>query len=86
MRIIPRNNWVHVDLENVEAECESLVLLPEDYKKNEPHYSVVSIKFPLAEYSVGDLVIVPTHIIQDIEVKGEMIHLIQSNHIMAIVQ
>ena len=86
MRIIPRNNWVHVELESVEAENESLVLLPEDYRKNKPHYSIVRIKFPLAEYAVGDAVIVPTHVIQVIEVNDRTVHLIQSNHIMAIVQ
>ena len=85
MRIIPINKWIHVEPEKVEEESESLVLLPEDYKKADSHYGVFRIATSSGTHSVGDTIIVPSHVVQSIEVRGETIHLVQSNHIMAIV-
>ena len=79
--VTPINNWIHVRLQ-AEEEEDSLVLLPEDYKKNENPYKVVQV-INGDGYEYGDMIIVPTHTIQDIEVDGETIYLVLHNHVMA---
>ena len=84
MKIKPENNWILVEIVDVKQEQESMVLLPEDYKKIENPYKVVNVlEDSKSEYS-GKLV-VPTHIIRDIQVGSEIFHLIERNHIMATV-
>ena len=84
MNIVPVNNWVHVSVEQKHEEA-TVVLLPDDYKRTENPYKVVKVLTTCDSYSEGDLVIVPTHTIQDIEVLGETTYLVLQNHIMAVV-
>ncbi len=85
MNVIPVNNWVHVSVEQEQQE-DTMVLLPDDYKRAESPYKVVRVVYPRDGYNEGDLVVVPTHTIQDIEVRGETIYLVLQNHIMALVR
>jgi co-chaperonin GroES (HSP10) len=84
MKIKPENNWILVEIVDVKQEQESMVLLPEDYKKTENPYKVVNVLEDSRFEYFGKLV-VPTHIIRDIQVGSETFHLIERNHIMAAV-
>ena len=90
MTLLPKNNWVSVRLvEEVKKEKEDnmAILLPEDYKPQENPYKVVTvIKDPEWMYSSGSCVVVPTHIIREIEVCGSKHYLVERNHIMAVVE
>tara|TARA_R110002074_G_scaffold251741_5_gene423361 strand:+ start:9377 stop:9652 length:276 start_codon:yes stop_codon:yes gene_type:complete len=81
--VLPTNNWIHVRLQaEEEREEETLVFLPEDFKRAEKPYKAVEVVSGY-DYQQGDTVIVPTHTIQDIEVDGETIYLVLHNHVMA---
>jgi len=87
MVLDPKNNWIQVELSfDKKEEAISLIALPEDYKPAEDPYKAVSVKVdPKEEYRYGDVVVVPTHIIRDIKIRDNAFHLIERNHIMAVV-
>ena len=84
MRLEPKDNWVEVVVPE-EKGGESIVVLPEDYKPTQNPYKVVLVVTdPSPEgYKGGDKVVVPTHIIREIEVEGTKFHLVERQHIMA---
>lgn len=86
MNIRPVNNWLHISPETREQEQDSLVLLPDDYKKAESPYTIVRVNSSSTNYNTGDVLIVPTHTIQDIEVRGDIVHLVQENYVLAVVE
>ena len=86
MNIRPVNNWLHVTPEEQDQEQDSLVLLPDDYKRVESPYTVVRVNSCSTNYNTGDVLIVPTHTIQDIEVRGDIVHLVQGNYVLAVVE
>jgi co-chaperonin GroES (HSP10) len=87
MKLEPIGNWIHVSLDFDEAEEEhekSLIALPDDYKPAEKPYKAVSVVCDFKdEYKHGDIVIVPTHVIREIELRDNRFYLIERNHIMA---
>ena len=89
MVLEPKNSWIHVKLsfdEKEEEATKSLITLPEDYRPAEKPYKTVSVMVdPKEEYSHGDTVIVPTHVIREIEIRGNTFSLIERSHIMAVV-
>lgn len=85
MNIEPKNNWILVEIVNKveEKKEESVVLLPEDYKKPENPYTVAKV-LDDPEWVYHDCnVIVPTHIIRNIQIGSETFYLIERSHIMA---
>jgi len=88
MIIKPKNNWIQVALSfDKDRENPYEVLLPADYRPTESPYKAVSVHSdPLGEYKYGDVVVVPTHIIREIELESKKFHLIERNHIMAVVR
>jgi len=87
MVLDPKNNWIQVELAFDKREEEaSLIALPDDYKPAEDPYKAVSVKVdPKEEYRYGDVIVVPTHIIRDIKIRDNTFHLIERNHVMAVV-
>ena len=89
MKLDPKGNWIQVDLafDRKEEEAdEALVALPDDYKPVEKPYKAVCVnKDPQLEYKHGDVVVVPTHIIREIEIRQGKFHLVERNHVMAVV-
>lgn len=89
MVLDPKNSWIQVELsfDKKEEDIEkSLVALPEDYKPAEKPYKVVSVKVdPKEEYKRGENIIVPAHIIRDIEIRDNTFYFIERNHVMAVV-
>jgi hypothetical protein len=88
VNIEPKNNWILVEIVNKaeEKKEESVVLLPEDYKKPESPYSVARVlDDPESVYQDCDVVI-PTHIIRNIQIESETFYLIERSHIMALIR
>ena len=89
MILEPKGDWVLVNLsfDKKEEEIEkSLVALPEDYKPAEKPYKAVSVeKDSRKKYQYGDIVVVPTHVIREVEIRGNKFYLIERNHIMGLV-
>ncbi len=85
MIVRPKNNWIQVEL-SFEKKKESPfeVLLPADYKPTEDPYKAVSVcSDPQGEYECGDIVVVPTHVIREVQLEGERFHLIERGHVVA---
>jgi len=89
MYLKPRGNWILVERRKAAStEQETVVLLPEDYKKPDNPYSVVKVAedSSLIEWSYGDMLLVPTHIIREIIIDDQAFLMIEKNHIMAKVE
>ena len=64
-----------------------MIELPDDYQPAEKPYKAVSVvRDPEGEYKYGDVVVLPTHIIREIELSNNKFHLVERNHIMAVVR
>ena len=88
MIVKPKNNWIQVEF-FIEKKKESPfeVLLPADYKPAENPYKAVSIcSDPQGEYKYGDVVVVPTHIIREIELENNKFYLIERGHVMGLLE
>ena len=89
MLLTPKNKWIQVELafDKRERELkESLIALPEDYKPEERPYKAVSVVCdPEGEYKYGDVLVLPTHIVREIELREYKFHLVERNHVMAVV-
>ena len=88
MKFEPRNRHLLVEnIENAEIEEKANVLLPEGYKKVE-EYTLMRVLATSPDCSVmarkGEKVIVPTHLIQDIEVEGSNFSIVLENHICGV--
>ena len=40
---------------------------------------------PQGDYKFGDILVVPTHIIREIEIRDNKFYLVERNHVMAVV-
>lgn len=80
--------WIQVELSfDKEEENPYSIALPEDYRPVESPYKAVSVvRDPEGEYKYGDVVVLPTHIIREIELSSNKFHLVERNHIMAVVR
>ena len=88
MNLNPQGNWILVEvIRTAETKEESVVLIPEDYKKPDNPYSVVKvIRDSGSDWNSGDLLLVPVHIIRDVEINQNTFYMIERNHIMAEVE
>ena len=89
MILHPKNKWIQVeysfDKKNTVSE-KSLVALPDGYKAAEKPYKTVSVvRDPEDEYKYGDILVLPTHIVREIELNEYKFHLVERNHVMAVV-
>ena len=92
MKLSPKNGWIQVEFaldKKEKAHEKSLVVLPEDYKPSESPYKVVSVvndpEMGKKGYKHGDTIIVPTHVIREVEIGDNKLHLVERNHILAAV-
>jgi hypothetical protein len=62
--------------------------LPDDYRPmlRSPYKAVSLKRDPLEEYKYGDVLVVPSHIIREIEVRDNKFYLIERSHVMAVVE
>ena len=80
--------WVQVEMSfDNKEESPYMIELTEDYRPAEKPYKAVSIvSDPNGEYAYGDVVVLPTHIIREIQLSGNKFQLVERNHIMAVVR
>ena len=78
----------HVLVELVEEESDeqqSLIALPQDYKKNQSPYLVVKVLQSSGDSNLfleqGDLVVIERRMLTEIEIKGEKNYLVLENYI-----
>jgi len=88
MKFEPRNRHILVEkIEKYKEEEEAKVLLPAGYKKVE-EYTLARVLAKSPDCSVsarkGEKVIVPTHLIQNIQACGETFLLVLENHICGV--
>ena len=89
MVLEPKNKWIEIELsfDKKEEKQESIVALPEDYRPAQKPYKAVSVvSDPEASYKHGDVIVVPTHVIQEIEIRDNKFYLVERNYIMATVR
>ena len=88
MILEPRSPWVLVELSFDKEEPKDFVIdLPEDYRPATSPYKAVSVvDDPDGEYKHGDVIVLPTHVIREIELTDNTFHLVERNHIMAAVR
>ena len=80
------NRHVLVELvEEEEEEQQSLIALPQDYKKSESPYLVVKVLQVSGDSNLfleqGDLVVIERRMLTEIEIKGEKNYLVLENYI-----
>ena len=80
------NRHVLVELvEEEEEEQQTLIALPQDYKKSESPYLVVKILQKSDDCKLfleqGDLVVIERRMLTEIEIKGEKNYLVLENYI-----
>ena len=80
------NRHVLVELvEEEEEEQQSLIALPQDYKKTESPYMVVRVIQISDECKLfleqGDLIVIERRMLTEIEIKGEKNYLVLENYI-----
>ena len=84
MKLEPKCNCIWVTQPFAEKEEETLVALPEDWKPAEKPYKAISVhKDPSGEYDYGDIIVVPTHLIREIEIRQNKFYLVERNPILA---
>lgn len=89
MVLDPKGPWVQVELSFDKKKDGSpyTIALPDDYRPQEKPYKAVSVvKDPEGEYSYGDVIILPTHVLREIELVDSVFHLVERNHVMAVVR
>jgi co-chaperonin GroES (HSP10) len=87
----PRNRYIVVlPKEEQEQEEERAVLLPENYRKPQSPYAVVTVVSASPDVSQilmsGDTLVVERSMLKEITFEGSTYHLILENYILGIVQ
>ena len=85
MNVGPVNGFVHVSVQE-QRESESYVLLPDDYKATESPYKVVTVVSSTDRFEKGNKLVVPTHVIREVTTAEGDFYLVESNHVMAVLQ
>ena len=89
MKFTPQNRHILVGMpeETETEESKSSFILPDDYEKPKSEFVKVSVLDCTAtELELGHFIIVPRHMIQEINVDGETYHLVLDNYILASIE
>ena len=87
MNIKPHNRHLLVKMIEEEEEAKTGFLLPEDYERpKSEHVKVKVLDDSACSLPFGNYVIVPRHMIQEIEIGDTTFHLVQENYILASVE
>lgn len=83
----PRNKYLLVEQLAVKVETQQhAFVLPTDYKEKEKPYKVVRvIEDSTEKYEPESLILVPTHMLEEIQLENQTHYLIQENHVLATV-
>jgi len=91
MILEPRNRHILVlPPEEQEEQEERAVLLPENYRKPQSPYVVVSVVAAAPDVSqllmAGDTLVVERSMLKEISLEGSIYHLVLENYILGIIQ
>jgi co-chaperonin GroES (HSP10) len=90
MRLQGKNRHMVVEpFEQEEQAQDTIILLPDDYRTQDSIYTVGTIKESSScssEYSEGDMVAFPRHLLQEFVFKGETFYLVLENHILCSIE
>lgn len=82
----PRNNYLLVEHTEVKEEVQHSFVLPKDYKEKDKPYKVVRVIEDATDtYSPETLVLVPSHMLEEVELDEQKHYLITQNHVIATV-
>lgn len=84
----PRNRYLLVEEEHVTVtkQEEKAYLLPTNYREKEPPYKVVRvIEDSNAKYPPESLILVPTNVLEQVDINNEKFYLVTDNYILATV-
>lgn len=85
MSAIPFNRHLLVAKTQEDEEKEALVIVPDGYKATAAHALVEVLDFAEdcnGSWEEGDLVIVPSHILETISYKNSEYYLVLENHVL----
>jgi co-chaperonin GroES (HSP10) len=85
MKPTPFNRHILVSKEEIKEENKPLVLVPDEYKEQEPFAMVRVIKASQdcsRQWSGGDRLIVPVHTIETLSYGTEKYSLVLENHVL----
>jgi co-chaperonin GroES (HSP10) len=71
----------------LEQKKESGVLVPDDFLTNESEHSLVELISASPDVSslfIGQKLVVPTHMLQEIDIFGQKFHVVLINHVIGI--
>ena len=89
MNIIPQNRHLLVEapIETEDEEKAGAFLLPEGYEKpKSEHIKVKVLDDSACSLSFGSHVVVPRHMIQEIDIGDTTFNLVQENYVLATVE
>tara|TARA_R110002074_G_scaffold155817_1_gene311803 strand:+ start:626 stop:895 length:270 start_codon:yes stop_codon:yes gene_type:complete len=89
MNITPQNRQLLIEVidEAKNDNKSSSLVLPEDYEKPKSEYAKVKVLDDSAcSLPLGSHVVVPRHMIQEINIDGAKFHLVQENYVLASVE
>jgi hypothetical protein len=83
----PRNNYLLIEpLDVIEEKPQQAFLLPADYKQKESPYKVMRvIEDANDKYRPESLILVPSHLIEEVDLDNEKHYLIPQNYVIATV-
>ena len=83
----PRNNYLLIEpVEVTEEKPQQAFLLPTDYKEKEKPYKVMRvIEDSTEKYEPESLILVPSHMIEEVEIESQKHYLIPQNYVIATV-
>jgi len=81
----PRNNYLLIEpVEVTEEKPQQAFLLPTDYKEKEKPYKVMRvIEDSTEKYEPESLILVPSHMIEEVELEGQKHFLVTQNYVIA---
>ena len=85
MTIKGRNRYIVVDIREEKEDDSTIVLLPDDYKKQDETHAIGIIRecgSCSGEYAPGEMIVFPRHLIQEFVFEGETTYLVLESHIL----
>ena len=83
--LYPVNRFLVVEV-MAEQKKESGILVPDDYKQDRSTYSLVTLlkAGTESEFKIGSKLVVPTHMVEELDIFGEKHCVVLENHVVGI--
>lgn len=85
--LVPVNKHLVVEPMASSSKEESLVLVPDDFKEDPTPYAFVKLvqKHSGSELTVGDRLLIHAHLMEEVDLDGQVFHIIPENSVIAFV-